>query len=99
MNTDRSNYTLEKISANELSNEQELIKEFTGEVLPRREAEIVWAKIQDHKWYLSESLRRDVGQRVAAIDYIENFYAEELKQKECFDKKLRRALHPLTLAA
>jgi hypothetical protein len=99
MNTDRSNYTLEKISENELSNEQSLIKEFTGKALPKREAKNVWIKILEHKWHIGESLRRDVGMRVAAIDYIENFYAEELKQKECFDKKLRRALHPLTLAA
>jgi hypothetical protein len=99
MNTDKQFYTTEKFLENDLSNEQSLIKEFTGKVLPKREAENVWTKIQDHKWYLSERLHRDVGLRVAAIDYIENFYAEELKQKECFDKKLRRALHPLTLAA
>ena len=33
-----------------------------------------WKKIQDHKWYLSERLGRDVGFFVAASDYFLNFY-------------------------
>jgi hypothetical protein len=31
-------------------------------------------RIQNHKWYISERLGRDVGLRVAAIDYFENIY-------------------------
>ena len=29
-------------------------------------------EIQEHKWFLSERLGRDVGARVAAVDYLEN---------------------------
>lgn len=35
-------------------------------------AEAVWSRVLDHKWYLSERLGRDVGLRVAAVDYFEN---------------------------
>jgi hypothetical protein len=33
-----------------------------------------WTDIQDHKWFLSERLGRDVGTRVAALDYFENIH-------------------------
>lgn len=33
-----------------------------------------WNKIQDHKWYLSERLGRDVGMFVAALDYFLNIH-------------------------
>ena len=36
------------------------------------EAQAVWPRILEHKWYLSERLGRDVGVRVAAVDYFEN---------------------------
>jgi transitional endoplasmic reticulum ATPase len=32
----------------------------------------LWPKILQHKWLLSEKLRRDVGLRVASIDFLEN---------------------------
>jgi class 3 adenylate cyclase len=32
----------------------------------------LWTHIQRHKWFLSEQLGRDVGIKVACIDYIEN---------------------------
>ena len=35
----------------------------------------IWAKIQQHKWVLSEKIGRDVGLKVAALDYIENILA------------------------
>ncbi|MBV8553532.1 MAG: DUF4032 domain-containing protein [Acidobacteriaceae bacterium] len=31
-----------------------------------------WSEIQNHKWFLSERLGRDVGTGVAALDYFEN---------------------------
>ena len=31
-----------------------------------------WLKILEHKWYLSEKLGRDVGVKVACLDFIEN---------------------------
>jgi len=32
----------------------------------------VWPHILEHKWYVSERMGRDVGLRVAAVDYFEN---------------------------
>jgi len=32
----------------------------------------LWAKILQHKWLLSEKLGRDVGDRIACIDFLEN---------------------------
>ncbi len=32
----------------------------------------LWAKIEQHKWLLSERLSRDVGARTACIDFLEN---------------------------
>ncbi|MDR3553581.1 MAG: ATP-binding protein [Syntrophobacteraceae bacterium] len=32
----------------------------------------IWAKVQQHKWLLSERLQRDVGARTACIDFLEN---------------------------
>jgi transitional endoplasmic reticulum ATPase len=38
---------------------------------PETAAEL-WKKIEQHKWFLSERLGRDVGFKVAAIDFVEN---------------------------
>ena len=49
----------------------------TGDVFSKKEAEFLWSRIGDHKWYVSEKLGRDVGLNVAAVDYLENvFHAE-----------------------
>ncbi len=53
---------------------QGMIQASTGKVVRKEEALQLWNRIDDHKWYLSERLGRDVGVRVAAVDYIENFY-------------------------
>ncbi len=39
------------------------------------EARVVWPRILEHKWFVSERLGRDVGLRVAALDYFENVHA------------------------
>lgn len=36
------------------------------------EARVEWQAILEHKWYLGERLGRDVGIRVALVDYFEN---------------------------
>ena len=59
---------------NELSNNQKLLKQFTGKNFEKKEAEYLWSRITDHKWYVSERLQRDVGFKVAALDFMENFY-------------------------
>lgn len=74
MNYYRLDYTIEKVLQDNPSREQKILLELAGRRFPKAEAEILWEKIQDHKWYVSERLRRDIGFRVAAVDYIENFY-------------------------
>ncbi|MEP6851022.1 MAG: DUF4032 domain-containing protein [Acidobacteriota bacterium] len=64
---------IEEVSSAQLA-AQGLLQAYTGKVIPKWEAEKVWHRIPDHKWYLSERLGRDVGMRVAAVDFVENFY-------------------------
>ena len=40
------------------------------------------SEIEKHKWLLSEKLNRDVGMKVAALDYLENAAAQELDDAE-----------------
>ncbi len=39
---------------------------------PEEEAKQHWKEIVKHKWYMSEQLRRNLGIRVAALDYFQN---------------------------
>ncbi len=67
-------HVVEEIQKHEPSKEQIVLRKFTGEHFTKEEAACVWEKVIDHKWYIGERLKRDVGEHVAAIDYIENFY-------------------------
>lgn len=58
-------FTIEKVLANKSSH-----KDFNADFYTKS----AWRKLQDHKWYLSERLGRDVGFFVAASDYFLNFY-------------------------
>ena len=49
-----------------------LIFECSGQKVEPEMAEDLWAKILQHKWVLSEKLGRDVGTKVACLDFIEN---------------------------
>lgn len=49
------------------------LRRLTGQRWSGRGARDVWPRILVHKWLLSERLGRDVGLRVAAVDYLENF--------------------------
>ena len=51
------------------------IFEISGEKFAPEIAAGLWPKILQHKWLLSEKLRRDVGLRTACIDYIDNMEA------------------------
>ena len=64
-------YVIEKTLAGEGSTRRTL-KALTGIKLSAGEARRIWPRILEHKWYISERLGRDVGLRVAAIDYLEN---------------------------
>lgn len=48
------------------------LREWAGVRLSAEEASDVWPQVLEHKWYLGERLGRDVGLRVAAVDYFEN---------------------------
>ena len=58
--------------------QQRALKVLTGLDLATEEASFFWPRILDHKWYMSERLGRDVGLRVAAVDYFENVWSENL---------------------
>lgn len=49
-----------------------LLRKLAGVKLTESEASAVWQRVLEHKWHLGERLGRDVGLRVAAVDYFEN---------------------------
>lgn len=67
-------YVIEKTLKQNLTAEQMFLKKFTGGKLSAEESRRLFEKINDHKWYVSERLGRDIGLKVAAIDYLENIY-------------------------
>ena len=67
-------YVVDEIKKSEPSDEQKLLKNLIGQDFTKEEAVFVWEKVNDHKWYIGERLKRDVGLKVAAVDYVENFY-------------------------
>ena len=84
MNTSILNFSIVNSPKTKFSDAQVLLQEFTGNQFSRNEAEIIWANIINHKWNISEELGRDIGFRVAAIDFIENFHQpnQEVKKAE-----------------
>jgi transitional endoplasmic reticulum ATPase len=46
--------------------------EYSGHKFDPELAAELWVNILQHKWFLSEKLERDVGMKVACVDYIEN---------------------------
>jgi transitional endoplasmic reticulum ATPase len=65
-------YVIEAVIAQPQTEQKRVLKRLSGVKLSAAEAASVWPRILDHKWYLSERLGRDVGLRVAAVDYFEN---------------------------
>ena len=65
------------------------IFEISGKRLEADIAVDLWPKILQHKWLLSEKLGRDVGLRIACIDFLENM---EQAHKEYMDYKRRDIL-------
>jgi hypothetical protein len=72
-------HAIERTHALASETEQRAIKELVGVRLPALQAREVWQRIMEHKWYISERLGRDVGERVAAIDYFENIRPDLLR--------------------
>jgi transitional endoplasmic reticulum ATPase len=64
-------HIIERVLADDGSEKQK-IKQVAGVGLSSSEAREVWSQVLEHKWYMSERLGRDVGLKVAAVDYFEN---------------------------
>ena len=56
------------------------ILELSGYSVDAETATKIWPAIQQHKWYLSEKIGRDVGVRIACLDYLENTDRVKLQQ-------------------
>jgi len=63
-----------KIASDDLGQQDyvALICEFSGQKVEPKVAAELWPKIMQHKWVLSEKLGRDVGTKVACLDFMEN---------------------------
>lgn len=97
MSTSILNFTFVKEPETKYSDAQIFLQEFTGNSFSRPEAEVIWSKVIDHKWNVSKNLKRDIGLRVAAVDFVENFYAPQyqirsnLQISEAFSRTTKRA--------
>ncbi len=67
-------YVVDEVLKSIPTPEQVFLKKYLNKNFQQKEAKYLWERIVDHKWYVSERLKRDIGFRVAAIDYVENFY-------------------------
>ncbi len=82
MNFYKLDYTIEKTLQLKPSLEQKFLLDYTGKKFSEKDAETIWSKVIDHKWYVSEHLKRNVGSRVAAIDYLENVYDQPFERNK-----------------
>jgi hypothetical protein len=75
------------------------LEALAGVKLSPSEADSALPRIMEHKWYLSERLGRDVGLRVAAVDYFENIRrpAAAGPAGGIFGDWIRRAVRPVIL--
>jgi hypothetical protein len=67
-------YVIEKTLKEQGAPERKKIQELAGVKLSNREAREAWPRLLEHQWHLSERLGRDVGCRVAAVDFFDNIY-------------------------
>ena len=64
-------HVIEEILA-QTESRRRTLKRLAKVKLSKYEAEDIFPRVLEHKWFLSERLGRDVGLRVAAVDYFEN---------------------------
>lgn len=93
----RLDYVIEKTLA-EQNVERQTIKRLAGVKLSADEARTVWLRIVEHKWFVSERLGRDVGFRVATIDYFENIYGSHQTRRGAINQWMRRIIKPAMIA-
>lgn len=74
-------HVIERTLENHLSREQWLLKQFSGRRFRQNEAALVWSRILDHKWHISERLGRDVGLKVAVLDFLENIHEPRISRR------------------
>jgi len=67
----KPDHVAERVRADDEREKQKLTSA-NGVRLSRAKAQEVWPQVLEHKWYMSERLGRDVGLRVAALDYFKN---------------------------
>jgi len=67
-------HIIEEVISKYPRDQKRVLKKLAGVRLSTAYARDVWPQVLEHKWYLSERLGRDVGLRVAAVDYFENIY-------------------------
>lgn len=94
-------YTIEKTLRQNLSAEQKFLKNFSNEDFTAKDAKFIYTKITDHKWYVSEKLKRDVGMTVAAVDYFENFHETKAQKprSQKFYNSTRQVFENLSMTA
>jgi hypothetical protein len=68
----RLDYVIDRALSEGACEEQKVIRELAGVRLGAADARREWPRVLEHKWFVSERLGRDVGLRVAALDYFEN---------------------------
>lgn len=88
-------YVIDKAIQPQLTGLQRALNALAGVKLSNKEARRTLPYIQDHKWYVSEQLGRDIGWRVAVVDYFENIDQSrgESKTRALTDKLGRWAKH------
>ena len=87
-------YVIERSLQEPPSEEQGVIKRLAGVKLSPVEARAEWPRVLEHKWFVSERLGRDIGLRVAAIDYFENVrLPRHTRASKSHAPWLRRATH------
>src|SRR5688572_2777114 len=64
-------YVIERLRIENEDIERRNLRALTGISLTGEEARSIWPRILEHKWYMSERMGRDVGLRVAAVDFFE----------------------------
>jgi hypothetical protein len=68
----RLEHAIEKLTREWPGADAARLSSLSGRRLSRAEEHAEWPRVLEHKWLLSERLGRDVGLRVAAVDYFEN---------------------------
>src|SRR5437588_12993138 len=87
-------YVIERTLQAQPCEEQKLLRELARMKLSPAEARAEWPRVLEHKWFVSERLGRDIGLRVAAIDYFENVrLPRHTRTTKSHAPRLRHATH------